>query len=71
MGQEARTLSSNNATELAHWCGGVVVPQYNALDDEKVAVAVNVPTEDGVQRAQPGDTIIEIYHNTFRIERAK
>lgn len=67
MGADARQLTRNNAQELADWCGGKVVTQHNAVDHDLTTPGVNVPTPEGVQRAQVGDTIIRYVDNTFHI----
>lgn len=67
MSSEARNLTENNAEELAHWCGGRVVAEHDALDHENWTPGINVPVKDGVQRASKGDTIIRKNDGTFEI----
>jgi len=67
---DARTLTVNNSVELALWCGGLRIMQFDALDDSKPAIpAVNVPTDNGVQRAHIGDTIIQNPDGSFQIQK--
>lgn len=65
----ARTLSGGNAHELALWCGGRVVVQHDALDHDSTTLGLNVPTNDGVQRAQIGDTVIRNRDGSFQIHK--
>lgn len=67
MAYEARTLTENNAEELAAWCGGMPVVQHDALDHEKTTTGVNVPTKNGVERAQVGDAIYRQDNGNFGI----
>jgi hypothetical protein len=69
MGSEARTLTVRNADELAEWCGGRRVVQENALDSSVTTPGLNVPTNNGVQRAQVGDTIIHNHDGSFDIQK--
>lgn len=66
---EARTLKEGNADELAEWCGGLPVVQHDALDHSKTTAGLNVPTADGVKRAQVGDTVIREHDGSFRIQK--
>jgi hypothetical protein len=66
---EARMLMEQNADDIAHWCGGRVVVQHDALDDSITTHAVNVPTIPGiVERAQPGD-IIRLHDGCFSVHK--
>lgn len=67
MGATARTLTARNAQEIADWCGGVVVIQHDALEHSNTTPGVNVPTPEGVQRAQVGNTIVQNADGTFEI----
>jgi hypothetical protein len=71
MGSEAKTLTADNAEELAAWCRGKAVVEHDALDDNKTSPGVNVPVGDGVERASLGDIIIQNNDGTFRIFRAR
>lgn len=66
---DARTLTANNALEIAEWCGGRRVVQHDALDESVTFPAVNVPVGNEVERAQVGDVIIQNPDGTFRIHR--
>jgi hypothetical protein len=63
-------LTEANAEDLAVWCGGRAVVQHDALDNDRTTAGVNVPTKQGVQRAQVGDLIVRQNDGTFRIEKA-
>jgi len=67
MSSEARTLTEDNVWELADWCGGNAVVEYDALDDNKTSPGINVPVGDDVQRASLGDTIIRKADGSFQI----
>lgn len=66
---KAKTLSQGNAEEIAEWCGGRAVVQHPAVGDGPTVTGVNVLTEEGVQRAQPGDTIISQQDGYYRISK--
>lgn len=57
MGAEARNVTHRNVEELAQWCGGLAVSQFDAIEGTTVP-GLNVPTLAGVQRANAGDTIV-------------
>lgn len=67
MASEARTLTENNAAELADWCGGRLVMEHDALDDDKTSPGINVLVDGDVRRASVGDTLICKNDGTFRI----
>lgn len=67
MGAEAQTLTRHNAEQIATWCGGLCVIQHDALDDAKTSPSVNVPTAQGIERAQVGDTVLREHNGQFRI----
>lgn len=67
MSSEAKNLTADNAQALAHWCGGRLVTEHDALDDNKTSPGINVPLRDGVGRASVGDTIIRQHDGTFSI----
>lgn len=56
---QANQLTSENAITLALWCGGVLVEEHDALNHDIVFPGINVPTEQGMRRAQEGDWIIQ------------
>jgi hypothetical protein len=67
MGSEARSLTRENAAELAHWCGGRLVTEHDALDHESTSPGVNVPVGNDVERASLGDLIIHNNDGTFTV----
>jgi hypothetical protein len=67
MSSEARNLTDRNAEELAHWCGGLVVKEHDALDHSNWTPGINLRVGDDVQRASVGDTIIRKNDGTFEI----
>lgn len=67
MGSEARMVSESNITEVAEWCGGVVITEHDALDHSVTNPALNLPAGDEVVRAHIGDTIIKNHNGTFQI----
>lgn len=67
MSSEARTVTEKNAAELAVWCGGRLVMEHDALDDDKSSPGINVPTRDGVGRARVGDMLIRTNDGKFDI----
>lgn len=69
MGAEARTVTENNSVDVAIWCEGSRVMEHHALDHSRVFPAVNVLTDNGVQRAHLGDTIIRHHNGSFEIQR--
>lgn len=69
MSSEARTLSLENASFLATWCGGILVNEQNALMPHINTPGINVPVGDGVERASLGDTIIRKNDGTFEVSK--
>lgn len=67
MASEARTVSDENASFLAIWCGGKLVNEQDALSPHINHSGINVPVGDGVKRASVGDTIIRKSDGTFDI----
>jgi hypothetical protein len=67
MSSEAKTLTADNAEELAAWCGGKAVVEHDALNHEQSSPGINVPVGDDVKRASMGDMIIRQNDGTFRI----
>ncbi len=62
---EARRLLSDKVEDIAHWCGGGIVQEIDALDSTKTFVGINVPTPHGPKRAQEGDYVIKDEHGVF------
>ena len=54
---EVRRLDRDSATQLAHWCGGILVEEIDAIDNNERSPGINVPCKNGVQRASLGDYI--------------
>jgi hypothetical protein len=67
MSSEARTLTEDNAEELAAWCGGRAVVTHDALDRSKTSPGINVPCGEDVERAMVGDMIIRNDDGSFRV----
>ncbi len=67
---EARRLLSDNVEDIAHWCGGGIVQEIDALDSTKTFVGINVPTLSGPKRAQEGDYILKDEHGDFHTIKA-
>jgi len=55
---EANQLTADNAVAVSVWCGGVLVKEHDALQHDITFAAINVPTVNGMKRAQEGDWII-------------
>lgn len=47
---EARQLDKDNVDELAEWCGGTIVEEYDAIDPDVMQKGINVPTKTGNER---------------------
>ncbi len=56
---EAKQLKADNAEDIARWCGGKVVTEYDAMDSDIRYVGLNIPTLEGVMRASQGDYVIK------------
>jgi len=67
MTSEGRILIHSNANELAHWCGGKLVVEQDALNSEVTSPGINVPVGDEVKRASVGDVIIRKDDGSFDI----
>jgi hypothetical protein len=69
MTSEARTVTANNAKELAEWCGGRAVVEHDALDSGITSPGINVPVGKGigVKRASMGDVIVQKHDGTFDV----
>ena len=58
---EAMQVTPENVAEVAAWCGGRVFREAKASDPTDVYVALDIPTLEGVMRAQTyhgGDFVI-------------
>lgn len=56
---EANKVEPSTVEAVALWCGGVLVIEHDALQHDTTFVAINVPTPQGMKRAQEGDWIIK------------
>ena len=52
---EAMILTRHNVAEVAAWCGGRVVREVSPRDHTDVYIALDIPTLEGVMRAQTMD----------------
>ena len=64
---EADRLTSANTESLSVWCDGVFVEEHDALKHEITFAAINVPTPDGMERAQEGDWLVKSATGNFYI----
>lgn len=62
---DAVELTKDNVAEVAEWCGGRVVTEKDALDEEKTFVGINIPTLEGNMRGSEGDFIIKGLRGEF------
>lgn len=62
---EVNQVDHNNSVALAAWCGGVPVVEHDALQHNVVFAAINVPTPNGMMRAQEGDYIVRFTSGSF------
>ncbi len=62
---EARRLFADKVEDIAHWCGGGIVEETDALDATKKFVGINVPTLYGVVRASEGDYVTKNERGEF------
>lgn len=70
MSTEIRLLTANNADVIADWCGGRTAIQHSVEDDGATPIiGVNVPTANGVERAQPGDYIARSHSGIFYVRK--
>jgi hypothetical protein len=67
MASEARTVSERNIADVAEWCGGVIRKEHDAIDHSITNPALNLRTENGIERAHIGDTIIKNDNGTFQV----
>lgn len=63
---EARQVTADDVIEVAAWCGGQVVEEFNPLTDESHP-GVNVPTLNGPMRASDGDYVVKEVGGRFGI----
>jgi hypothetical protein len=56
---EAIELTPETVDRVVHWTGGVAVTEIDPEDSSKKFVAVNIPTKNGVERAQTGEVIVK------------
>lgn len=66
----AAKLTSSNVTELAAWCGGRAIEDFDALTRDGRQIGINVPTLDGVERASEGDYIVRDEDGRFGVAPA-
>ncbi|KAB1659361.1 hypothetical protein F8O09_05400 [Pseudoclavibacter sp. CFCC 11306] len=52
---EAMILKRDNVDDVARWCGGRVLRESKASDPTDVYVALEIPTLEGVMRAETRD----------------
>lgn len=52
---EAMLLTRSNVHEVARWCGGRVIEEAKSSDPSDVYIAVDIPTLEGVMRAETMD----------------
>lgn len=67
---DAIQLTQDNVSQVADWCGGVMVLEVDPEDDAIELWALNVPSikaETGVARASDGDYVIRDEHNRFSV----
>lgn len=67
MAYEARTVTSDNASEVAEWCEGVVVTEIDALDHSATQPGINVLCGDRMKRASIGNVIMKLHDGTFDV----
>lgn len=64
---QAVELTHDNVTEVAKWCNGLEVREYDAEDRSKEYVGVNVPTLEGKVRASEGAFITKDIQGRFTV----
>lgn len=67
---EANQLTADNALPVAIWCGGVNVVEHDAFFHNQTFQAINVPTAEGMVRAQEGDYIVRSPSGSFYVMKA-
>lgn len=64
---EAVCLSIDNVHQIARWCGGRVIEEGKSSDPKDVYVALEIPTLEGVMRAETVDLTGRYNHGDFVI----
>jgi hypothetical protein len=67
MSMDVRTLTRDNAKEIAQWCGGRVVTEHDALAHDVTSPGVNVPVGTEVERASLGDMVFQKDDGSFGV----
>jgi len=62
---EARQFTRLTADDIAAWCGGFVIADAKPSDPTDVYWALDIPTLEGVMRANLGDFIIRGVRGEF------
>lgn len=62
---EAMQLTASNVNEVARWCGGGAIEEVSPRDHTDVYVALDIPTLEGVMRANCGDWVIRGVQGEF------
>ena len=62
-----RLVKPHTAEELAKWCDGNSVVEYDALDSSSSFPGVNVPVGADVKRASCGDVIFKKMDGSFDV----
>lgn len=52
---EAELLTAENVDEVARWCGGRVLREESPRDRSDVSIMLDIPTLEGITRAQVAD----------------
>ncbi len=64
---EAIQVTPERVDDAVLWCGGVKVIEKDAINPESTFVAINVPTENDIQRAQEGDYVVKDNYGNFHV----
>lgn len=56
---EAMLLTKENAQEVADWCKGTIVTEYDAHDPTTEYVGINFPTPEGNKRVSEGQYLVK------------
>ena len=64
---EAVQLSPSNVHRVANWCGGRVIEESKPSDRTDVYIALEIPTLEGVMRAQVTDLTGQYFGGDFVI----
>jgi hypothetical protein len=62
---EAERFIGDNGTEIARWCGGRYRSEAKPSDPSDVAYWIDIPTLEGVMRADRGDYVIKGVQGEF------